>query len=81
VASNSSFLSIFGDAQEVADAVVRIVETPAGEKQLRYRISAASFGVDEINAPSQRKVQASLLEAFGIAADTKFLKGKAVGSV
>jgi hypothetical protein len=27
------------------------------------------------------KVQASLLEAFGIAADTKFLKGKAVGSV
>jgi hypothetical protein len=80
VASNSSFLSIFGDAQEVADAVVRIVETPAGEKQLRYRISAASFGVDEINALS-RKVQASLLEAFGIAADTRFLKGKAVGSV
>jgi len=26
-------------------------------------------------------VQASLLEAFGTAADTKFLKGKAVGSV
>jgi hypothetical protein len=26
-------------------------------------------------------VQASLLEAFGIAADTKFIKGKAVGSV
>jgi len=26
-------------------------------------------------------VQASLLEAFGIAADTKFLKGKAVGSI
>jgi hypothetical protein len=26
-------------------------------------------------------VQASLLEAFGIAADTRFLKGKAVGSV
>jgi hypothetical protein len=26
-------------------------------------------------------VQAKLLEAFGLAADTKFLKGKAVGSV
>jgi hypothetical protein len=26
-------------------------------------------------------VQANLLEAFGLAADTKFLKGKAVGSV
>src|SRR6202166_1419290 len=69
-----------GIAQQVADAVLRIIETPAGEKQLRYRISAASFGVDEINALS-RQVQASLLEAFGIAADTKFLKGKAVGSV
>ena len=68
-----------GNAQ-VADAVLRIVETPAGEKQLRYRISAASFGVDEINALSS-KVQASLLEAFGIAANTKFLKGEAVGSL
>ena len=77
---NGALLSTVGNAQEVADAVLRIVETPAGEKQLRYRISAASFGVDEINALS-RKVQASLLEAFGIAADTKFLKGKAVGSV
>jgi len=28
-----------------------------------------------------KQVQASLLEAFGIAADTKFLKGKAIGSV
>jgi|SRR5580700_6039013 hypothetical protein len=37
--------------------------SPAGEKQLRYRISAASFGVDEINA-LLRKVLASLLEAF-----------------
>jgi len=26
-------------------------------------------------------VQANVLEAFGLAADTKFLKGKAVGSV
>jgi hypothetical protein len=78
---NEALLSTVGNAQEVADAVLRIVETPAGEKLLRYRISsAASFGVDEINALS-RQVQASLLEAFGIAADTKFLKGKAVGSV
>ena len=77
---NAALLSTVGNAQEVADAVLRIVETPAGEKLLRYRVSAASFGVDEINALS-RQVQASLLEAFGIAADTKFLKGKAVGSV
>jgi len=77
---NEALLSTAGNAQEVGDAVLRILETPAGEKHLRYRISAASFGVDEINALS-RQVQANLLEAFGIAADTKFLKGKAAGSV
>ena len=76
---NAGLLAVAGNAQEVADAVLRILETPAGEKHLRYRISAASLGVDEINALS-RKVQASLLEAFGIAADTKFLGGKAVAS-
>jgi len=30
---------------------------------------------------AQRLMQANLLEAFGLAADTRFLKGKAVGSV
>src|SRR3984893_11895436 len=34
-------------AQEVADAVLRIVETPAGERQLRYFVSPQNFGVDE----------------------------------
>jgi hypothetical protein len=77
---NRTILSTVGNAQEVADAVLRIVETPVGEKQLRYRISAASFGVDDISALS-RQVQASLLEAFGIAANTRFIKGKAVGSL
>src|SRR5580693_5920690 len=62
---NAALLSTVGNAQEVADAILRIVETPAGEKLLRYRVSAANFGVDEINALS-RQVQASLLEAFGI---------------
>lgn len=72
--------STAGNAQEVADAVLRIIETPAGERQLRYFVSPQNFGVDEINALS-KQVQANVLEAFGIAADTKFLKGKAVGSV
>src|SRR5258706_21916 len=69
-----------GNAQEVADAVLRIIETPAGERQLRYFVSPPKFGVDEINALS-KQVQANVLEGFGVAADTKFLKGKAVGSV
>src|SRR5467141_5230092 len=69
-----------GNAQEVADVVLRIVETPAGEKQMRYLVSRVSLGVDQINALS-RQVQANLLEGFGIAADTRFLKGKAASSV
>jgi NAD(P)-dependent dehydrogenase (short-subunit alcohol dehydrogenase family) len=77
---NAALSSSAGNAEEVADAVLRIIETPAGEKQLRYFVSPRKFGVDEINALS-KKVQANVLEAFGLAADTKFLKGKAAGSV
>jgi NAD(P)-dependent dehydrogenase (short-subunit alcohol dehydrogenase family) len=76
---NAVLSSATGNAQEVADAVLRIIETPAGEKQLRYRVSRESRGVDEINAVS-KQVQAKLLEGLGLAADTKFLKGQAVGS-
>jgi NAD(P)-dependent dehydrogenase (short-subunit alcohol dehydrogenase family) len=77
---NAALSSTAGNAQEVADTVVRIIETPAGERQLRYFVSPQNFGVDEINALS-KQVQANVLEAFGLAADTKFLKGKAVGTV
>jgi NAD(P)-dependent dehydrogenase (short-subunit alcohol dehydrogenase family) len=77
---NTALSSTAANAQEVADAVLRIVETPAGERQLRYFVSPQNFGVDEINALT-KQVQANVLEAFGLAADTKFLKGKAVGSI
>src|SRR5258707_2459756 len=77
---NAALSSTAGNAQEVADTVLRIVETPAGEKQLRYFVSPQDFGLNEINAISKR-VQTSVLEAFGLAADTQFRKGRAVGSV
>jgi NAD(P)-dependent dehydrogenase (short-subunit alcohol dehydrogenase family) len=77
---NGLLSSTAGNAQEVADAVLRIIETPAGEKQLRYFVSPQDFGLNKINALA-KQVQTSMLEAFGLAADTKFLKGKAVGSV
>jgi NAD(P)-dependent dehydrogenase (short-subunit alcohol dehydrogenase family) len=77
---NGALSSTAGNAQEVADAVLRIIETPAGEKQVRYFVSPQDFGLNEINALA-KQVQTSVLEAFGLAADTKFLKGKAVGSV
>jgi NAD(P)-dependent dehydrogenase (short-subunit alcohol dehydrogenase family) len=72
--------SAAGNAQEVADTVLRIIETPAGEKQLRYIVSPRKVGVEEINALS-KQVQDSILEAFGLTADTKFVKGKAAASV
>ena len=72
--------STAGNPQEVADAVLKIIETPAGEKQLRYFVSPASLGVDQINGLS-KQVQANLLAAFGVATDIKFLKDKAVGAV
>jgi NAD(P)-dependent dehydrogenase (short-subunit alcohol dehydrogenase family) len=72
--------STAGNAQEVADAVLRIVETPAGQRQLRYRVSPASIGVDEINALCAG-VQTRMLEAFGLSADTTFVQRSAAGSV
>jgi len=77
---NAALSSTAGNAQEVADAVLRIIETPAGERQLRYFVSPQDFGLNEINALS-KQVQANLIEAFGLAADTKFLKGRAAGAV
>jgi NAD(P)-dependent dehydrogenase (short-subunit alcohol dehydrogenase family) len=77
---NAALSSLAGNAQDVADAVLRIIQTPAGEKQLRYLVSPEGFGVDQINALS-KQVQANLLEAFGVAADIKFLKDKTVASI
>jgi NAD(P)-dependent dehydrogenase (short-subunit alcohol dehydrogenase family) len=77
---NGALSSTAGNAQEVADAVLRIIETPAGEKQLRYFVSPQDFGLNQINALA-KQVQTSMLEAFGLAADTKFLKGETVGSL
>jgi NAD(P)-dependent dehydrogenase (short-subunit alcohol dehydrogenase family) len=77
---DAALSSTAGNPQEVADAVLKIIETPAGEKQLRYFVGPASFGVEEINAIS-KQVQANLLEAFGVGADIKFDKDRAVGAV
>jgi NAD(P)-dependent dehydrogenase (short-subunit alcohol dehydrogenase family) len=57
--------------QEIADAVLQIISTPAGHRQLRYRIGPGGPGVQKINALTD-EIQAQMLEAFGIAALTKF---------
>ena len=76
---NSALTASAGNAQEVADAVLQIVETPAGQRKLRYRISAASLGVDEINAVCEQ-VQTRLLKDFGLSADTAFVQRTAAGT-
>jgi len=68
-----------GDAREVSDALLRILETPAGQKKLRYRVSPSDVGVDAINEVSAR-VQAGLLQAFGLTALTTFTQQKAAAN-
>jgi len=57
--------------QEIAHAVLQIIETPAGQRQLRYRIGPGGPGVQRINALTD-EIQTQLLEAFGITALAKF---------
>jgi NAD(P)-dependent dehydrogenase (short-subunit alcohol dehydrogenase family) len=59
--------------QEVADAVLQIIETPAGQRALRYRVGPGGPGVERINEITN-EVQAQVMEAFGIAEETKFKK-------
>ena len=58
--------------QEIADAVLRIIETPAGSRALRYRVGPGAGGVEAINEVCAR-AQAQMIEAFGITAATKFV--------
>ena len=55
--------------QEIADSVLKIIATPAGERPLRNRVAAADLGVSRINALTD-EVQAQLLDAFGLTATT-----------
>jgi hypothetical protein len=64
--------------QEIADIVLQIIETPAGQRQLRYRVGPGGPGVERINALTG-EVQGQLLEAFGISALAKF-KTRASGA-
>jgi NAD(P)-dependent dehydrogenase (short-subunit alcohol dehydrogenase family) len=68
-----------GNPQDVADVVVSIVETPAGERRLRYRVSPTDMGIDDINSVSE-KVQTRMLGALGIASDVAFVQRAAAGS-
>jgi NAD(P)-dependent dehydrogenase (short-subunit alcohol dehydrogenase family) len=57
--------------QEIADIVLQIIETPAGQRPLRYRVGPGGPGVQKINALTD-EIQMQLLEAFGMTALAKF---------
>jgi NAD(P)-dependent dehydrogenase (short-subunit alcohol dehydrogenase family) len=56
--------------QEIADAMVQIIETPAGKRHLRYRVGSGRSGVERINALTD-EVQAQVLQDFGFAELTR----------
>ena len=70
---------VAGNPQDLADAAVSIVETPAGQRQLRYRVSPTDMGIDDINAVCE-KLQTRVLAGLGIASDTAFAQQTAAGS-
>lgn len=76
---NDILTTMAGNPQEVADAILSIVETPVGQRKLRYRVTRRDPGVDEINALCEH-VQRRVFEASGIAADTAFVQRSAAGT-
>jgi NAD(P)-dependent dehydrogenase (short-subunit alcohol dehydrogenase family) len=76
---NAILSSSGADPQQVADAVLAIVETPAGQRQLRYRVSPQDLGVDHINAVCA-EVQSVVIDRFGLTADTTFTQRSAASA-
>lgn len=74
----AALTSSAGNAQELADAVLRIVETPTGKRELRYRVSVSNLGIDEINALCAN-TQARMLGAFGLSDAIRFWQRTAAG--
>ncbi len=73
----TKLVSTRANPQEIADFVLQIIETPAGQRALRYRVGSGGPGVSRINALTD-EVQVQLLEAFGITALANFKKQSSV---
>ena len=68
---SASLSSTQANPQDIADSVVKIIETPAGQRPLRYRVSPSDLGISRINAVTD-EVQVKVLEAFGLTELTRF---------
>jgi NADP-dependent 3-hydroxy acid dehydrogenase YdfG len=62
------------NAQDIADAVFRIIDTPAGTRQLRYRVGGRDTATERINALTD-ELQVGILKAFGMTELARFKKG------
>jgi NAD(P)-dependent dehydrogenase (short-subunit alcohol dehydrogenase family) len=60
-----------GNPQEIADVVLRTIQTPPGQRKLRQRVGSGVQGIVDLNQLSEQ-VQGQILAAFGIAELTKF---------
>jgi NAD(P)-dependent dehydrogenase (short-subunit alcohol dehydrogenase family) len=65
--------------QDIADAVLQIIETPPGQRQMRYRVGPGGPGVQRINALTD-EIQRQMLDAFRVTALTKFKHSSARAS-
>lgn len=70
-----------GDAQEVADLILRIVQTPVGQRKLRHTVSPgdSGAGVEQINAVSEQ-VQNAIFDRFGVSEAVRFRRDKAASA-
>ncbi len=75
----AAFSATSANAQDVADVVLSIVETPAGQRQLRYRVSPTDMGIDEINAVCAQ-VQQRFIETLGLKEETQFAQQSAASA-
>jgi NAD(P)-dependent dehydrogenase (short-subunit alcohol dehydrogenase family) len=67
----AQLMSAKGDPQEIADVVAQVIETPAGQRKLRYRVPAGASGIDRINALTD-ELEVQVMERFGITEVTRF---------
>src|SRR2546425_7362701 len=74
----SQLISSRANPQEIADFVLQVIETPGGQRALRYRVGPGGPGGQKINAVTD-EVQVQVLEAFGVTALAKFKKPSSAG--
>jgi NAD(P)-dependent dehydrogenase (short-subunit alcohol dehydrogenase family) len=67
----TTLMSSKADPNEIAETIVQIIRTPAGQRQLRYRVGQGAGGVELINNTAA-EVQSNVLAAFGVADLTVF---------